>query len=67
MLKLVDDLQLLLLDELDLSSAESPLNYNLAPLGMRTDIAMLGILFKVASGKGLTTDPQFIFSPPFNS
>ena len=57
-MKLVDDLQLLLCDELDLSSAESLLNYNLAALGMRRDIEMLGFLFKVASGKG----PQSIRS-----
>ena len=49
-LKPLDELQRTLLDELGLSGSDALLNFNLAPLGMRRNIAMLGILFKIAHG-----------------
>ena len=51
-LKPLDELQRTLLDELSLSTTDALLNFNLAPLGMRRNIAMMGILFKIAHGIG---------------
>jgi len=51
-LKPLDELQRTLLEKLGLSLSDGLLNFNLTPLGMRRDIAMLGILFKVAHGIG---------------
>ena len=50
-LKPLDDLLQHFLDELDISSRDALLDFNLAPLQMRRDIAMLGILYKVAWNK----------------
>ena len=44
----IDAIQQTFLDELGLSHKDALLNFNLAPLGLRRDIAMLGILYKVA-------------------
>ena len=49
-LKQFDDLQSWFLDEAGLSAETALREYNLAPLGMRRDIAVLGLLYKVASG-----------------
>ncbi len=49
-LKPLDDLQSNSLEQVGLTDIAALVDYNLAPLGMRRDIAMLGLLFKVASG-----------------
>ena len=46
----LDAVQARLLRELGLSPALAFLEYNLAPLGLRRDIAMLGLLFKCTHG-----------------
>ena len=47
-LHLLDDLQKSFLAELDLSDEQALSTHNLAPLSMRRDIAMLGLLYKVS-------------------
>ena len=49
-LKPLDGLQESFLTELGLTDVEALCDYKLAPLSMRRDISMLGLLFKVASG-----------------
>ena len=49
-LKPLDDLQNSFLLHLNITETQALLDYGLAPLAMRRDIAMLGLLFKVASG-----------------
>ena len=47
-LRQLDELQATFLDTVGLSSTDALLKHNLAPLQMRRDIAMLGVLYKVA-------------------
>jgi hypothetical protein len=49
-LKLLDDMQCSFLDHLNLTTTQALLDHALAPLSMRRDIAMHGLLFKVACG-----------------
>ena len=49
-LKPLDDLQSSFLLHLNITDTQAFLDHGLAPLSMRRDIAMLGLLFKVASG-----------------
>jgi len=61
-LKQLDDLQESFLDQLGLPVSAALIDHNLAPLSMRRDIAMLGILFKVA--RGIAPAPiQELFKP----
>ena len=47
-LQMLDDIQASFLDSLGLSDEEALLSYNLAPLGTRRDMAMLGLLHRVS-------------------
>ena len=46
----VDNIQQLFLNELEISSAEALLDYNLAPLTSRRDISMMGLLHRIVLG-----------------
>ena len=50
MLSPLDRVQNRFLREMDLNEKEAFLEYNLAPLGLRRDIAMLGLIFKSVEG-----------------
>ena len=50
-LKIIDDTQESFLHQIEMSQQEAFLEFNLAPLGVRRDIAMLGILYKVCHNK----------------
>ena len=50
----LDDVQNKLLKFLNITPEEAILNYNMAPLPMRRDMAMLGLLFKIAHKKAPT-------------
>ena len=50
-LKIIDDTQESFLHQIEMSQQEAFLEFNLAPLGVRKDIAMLGILCKVCHNK----------------
>ena len=52
----LDRLQVTFLRELGVSNEDALLHFNLAPLSMRRDIAMLGLLHRAAIGSG---PPQF--------
>ena len=47
----IDRLQVSFLKEIGLSEEEAFLQYNVAPLGLRRNIGMLGLLFKIATGQ----------------
>ena len=64
-LRLVDHVQEVFLRELQLTETQALLNYNLAPLSTRRDIAVLGVIQRAALRLG---PPQFFewfpFAPP---
>ena len=49
-LKMIDDIQIEFLDHLSLTNEAALCEFNLAPLSMRRDISILGLLFKVSLG-----------------
>jgi hypothetical protein len=61
MLLPVDPVQELFVIELGISSREALLELNLAPLSTRRDIAMLGLLHRISSGKAPPQFSKFIF------
>ena len=52
----INRVQQTFLDEVGLSAVQALMNFNLAPLAARRDVAMLGLLFLIASGR---SPPQF--------
>ena len=52
----IDKVQQKFLEEVGLSAEQALMNFNLAPLATRRDMAMLGLLFLIASGRA---PPQF--------
>lgn len=80
-LKLIDDIQGSFLQQLEVSQLAAFLEYNLAPLSLRRDIAMLGVLFKVSHkkapppvcalfkpyGRGALTAYRFVSAEVFHS
>ena len=46
-LKIIDEIQHNFLQQIELSQLDALLDFNLAPLELRRDIAMLGVLYKV--------------------
>ena len=63
-LKRLDALQTSCLEKLGLSESEAFLKYNLAPLQLRRNIAMLGLLYKIARRE---THPAFFDLFPFDN
>ena len=51
-LKELDDVQVRFLHQLELSEESAFMNWNLAPLGVRRDIAMLGVIHRAAHQDG---------------
>ena len=63
-LRPLDAIQETLLQEIGLTDAEALLDFNLAPLPMRRDIAMLGLLYKVSRGMApMAIQKQFSLNP----
>lgn len=63
LLRKVEGVQASFLHAIGLSASEAFLVYNLAPLQLRRDIAILGVLFEVANG---LAHPEFAALFPFD-
>ena len=61
-LRPLDAIQETLLQELCVTEAEALVNFNLAPLPMRRDIAMLGLSYTVSHGGASTNSTVFLFA-----
>ena len=60
-LKKIDRLQISFLKEIGCTEEEAFLNFNVAPLCLRRDVGMLGLLFKIAVGRAHPAFGRFFF------